>query len=445
MHSCHEICPVVTSGDQLAKLKGMLDQINLFELRIDLYQPNPEDVPWNKCLLTLRSRKHGGIFEGSNEVYQQTIESYLRFNPAFVDVEADRSKEWMGKINSWYPAVKIVQSHHELSYTPDHFDCLLTVHPAVSVYKVVTFANSTLDALRLLEFVQGAKQPIVGFCMGEEGRFSRLISPILGSRWSYASLEEAPSSLGMYSYEQLTKHYSVQNFSKKTRILGLIGDPVNKSPSLHTHQPLLREIGIDALYVQMRVEKNQLNACLEKAASLGFYGLSVTMPLKEQVAEAINSSFHALNTLKFTPKGLEGTNTDGLGAMAALGYPKEKRLMILGAGGAAYGIAFEALKQGNKVTITNRTESRAKHLAELLGCQWKTFGNTFDDYDILINTVPAELDYSFMWQNKLCLEAVAFEDETPFMKAAKKRHCKVVPGLKMFIEQAKKQFSWWFR
>lgn len=449
----HQLCGVIVGP-------STEHQVDCIEIRADLF----DDVNEAKTLitsssvpviLTLRSRSQGGQFAGTEEERLCILRSLLNLSPRYVDIESDVDPTFTTKLKNEYPNTQIICSYHNFQETPKDLEKIynhMQRHPA-SLYKIVTYANSALDAMRMLLFVKRGGNNLIGFCMGEDGAFTRAVAPIMGSRISYGCIDSSLATApGQYSIDELIDRFRIKEVSKKTDLLGLIGNPVNRSLSIQTHHQMIRNRKLNAIYVQIRVDPQHLELFLNMAKEVGFRGLSITMPHKERVDEIIASNQGAVNTLKLSEGKYLGCNTDGIGAMAAIQYPRGTRIVILGAGGAAYGIAKEALRTGSEVTLVNRTPERARQAAERLGCSWgdlKKFPTIAKEgYDILINTIPPQeqspVSAEQMIPNKVCLEVVSKPKETPFSIAAKQRGCLVIPGMRMFFEQAKKQFKWWY-
>jgi shikimate dehydrogenase len=162
--------------------------------------------------------------------------------------------------------------------------------------------------------------------------------------------------------------------SGKTRVCAIIGDPVEHSLSPAMHNAAFKKLKLDMVYVAFTVTRNELNEAIQSAKILGFRGLNVTMPHKNAAMKYLDDrdsaakSIGAVNTILNEGGRLVGFNTDGVGAMRAL---KEKgvslggkKLVLLGAGGAAKAIAFQAAQEVEKLVILNRTPEKAEKLAE---------------------------------------------------------------------------------
>jgi len=156
----------------------------------------------------------------------------------------------------------------------------------------------------------------------------------------------------------------------KTLVFGIIGDPVEHSFSPPIHNSIAKALKHNFVYVPFHVRKGDTLSALGGAYSLGVKGLNVTVPHKKDViphlcgiekrAEAIG----AVNTLKYTDNGYFGYNTDILGILYSLQekgiYIKNKRVLIIGAGGSARAALVLAVSEGaESVIVANRTIDNA--------------------------------------------------------------------------------------
>src|SRR5262249_1382241 len=140
-----------------------------------------------------------------------------------------------------------------------------------------------------------------------------------------------------------------------------------------------------------------------------------------------------------------GTNTDGAGALDAIEKHlkvKGKKVVLIGAGGAARGIAFEAKARGAHLLILNRTLSRAEELAKAVARTAAALGDLPWDADILINRSPDPMPIDIP-STSLVMDIVIAPKETPFIKEALSRGCRVVYGEEMFLNQAAAQTKFW--
>lgn len=160
----------------------------------------------------------------------------------------------------------------------------------------------------------------------------------------------------------------------KTRVCGLIGNPVEHTMSPVIHNTLAGRLGHDLVYVPFPVGPGRVSEAVAGADALGVLGLNVTVPYKSEVIDCLKEldplarDIGAVNTLVRTKGGYKGYNTDMEGLYRALlseGVPIEgQEIILLGAGGAARAVAYLcAVKGASKVYMLNRTLSRAEEAA----------------------------------------------------------------------------------
>jgi shikimate dehydrogenase len=164
------------------------------------------------------------------------------------------------------------------------------------------------------------------------------------------------------------------NISGKTMICGLIGDPVEHTMSPAMHNAAFKKLGLDYLYLAFRVRPAELNGAIAGMRGLNIRGLNVTIPHKVAVIKQVDridmlaGKMGAVNTIVNDNGVLTGYNTDAGGFLQQLIEKrvelKGKRVTILGAGGAARGIAFILAENGALLTIVNRNFEKAKDLVD---------------------------------------------------------------------------------
>jgi shikimate dehydrogenase len=184
----------------------------------------------------------------------------------------------------------------------------------------------------------------------------------------------------------------------------VIGQPVGHSRSPLIHRFWLRQYGVDGRYDAIEVGPDALDEFLAGLADAGFAGCNVTVPLKEAafravaVRETTAEAVGAVNTIWLREGVLHGDNTDVYGFLANLdaGLPgwdaRLNRVVVLGAGGAARGVAYALKTRGaGSVALVNRSVDRAAVLATALGPPlsahgWDDLPGLLDDADLLVNT-----------------------------------------------------------
>ena len=261
--------------------------------------------------------------------------------------------------------------------------------------------------------------------------------------------------------------------SGKTRVCAIIGDPVEHSLSPVLHNAAFKELGLNLVYVAFTVTRNELRDTITCARRLDLRGLNVTMPHKNAVMKYLDKidstakSIGAVNTILNDGGKLVGFNTDGIGAMRALQEngisPEEKKILLLGAGGAAKAIAFQAAQEVKELVILNRTSEKAERLTEVLRREFgkKVKGGALSseilkeevkDVDILVNAtsvgmhpdVNRNLVPKSSLRPDLCVMDIIYSPlETKLVIDAKAVGAKVVSGLEMLIYQGAVSFEIW--
>jgi 3-dehydroquinate dehydratase/shikimate dehydrogenase len=347
------------------------------------------------------------------------------------------------------PSGDVIVSYHNFEETPN-LEAILKIlqmnHPKAHLYKIATMARSTLDSLRMLEFLQ--RHPgIIGLCMGDLGSLTRICAPIFRVPLMYAPLtEEDKNAPGQLLVDQLCAIYQFRALNPETKIYGLIGDPVFRSIGHLFHNDAFRTSQKNAVYLKMVVKSGELAEFFALAKKLPFAGLSVTAPLKEAVIPYVDvldpeaKAIGAVNTLTFKDGKIYGANTDGDAAVDVLGDIKNKTVVVLGAGGSSRAIGYAAHKRGGKIVIVNRTSSKAEALACDLGCGWS---EKIPTYDILVNATTSSMPISAenIQEGKRAMDIALYETE--FLKTAREKNSRCLDGFPMYFQQADAQQAIW--
>jgi len=245
-----------------------------------------------------------------------------------------------------------------------------------------------------------------------------------------------------------------------TELYGILGNPVSHSLSPAMHNAAFRQLGLNKVYVPLPT--TDLAAALIGLQALGFKGASVTIPHKQAVIPQLTTvdplavKIGAVNTLCFTDSGIHGSNSDWLGATAALKQVtglSGKRVLLLGAGGSARAIGFGLIEEGASLTLASRTPSRGQALAASLGCPWLPLSEIASyEGDILINATSVGMGQSaeqtplaqpHLAHFPLVMDIVYAPLETRLLREAKQAGCQTINGLAMLLYQGVAQFELW--
>ncbi len=259
----------------------------------------------------------------------------------------------------------------------------------------------------------------------------------------------------------------------RTRVCAIIGDPVEHSLSPVMHNAAFKKLGLNLVYVAFKVTKNGLKDAISGARSLGLRGLSVTMPHKNAVIDyldeidSVAKAIGSVNTILNNQGKLIGYDTDGNGAMIALQEngisTEEKKMLLLGAGGAAKAIAFQAAQEVEELVVVNRTPEKAKQLAELLRNKFgkkvkggmlsaEVLEEEIKTTDILVNATSVGMNPdvnmspvpSNLLHSDLCVMDIIYNPlETKLVRDARSVGAKIVLGVEMLLYQGAVALEIW--
>lgn len=260
----------------------------------------------------------------------------------------------------------------------------------------------------------------------------------------------------------------------KTRLYGIFGYPIGHTLSPKLHNAVFRKRKIDAVYLPFEVKPDYISEAIEALKSLGIAGVNVTLPHKESAAKFADEipsdadrAIGAVNTLVLKGGEALGYNTDGPGFLEDLkegfGFrPKDRRVLMIGAGGAARSVAFYLLKDGcGELIVYNRTPERASGLAGYLAkffpkgrvrsvLSIEELGN--DKLDLVVNASacgmklddPFPVNPDVFRLTELAYDVIYSPAETKFLVEAKKRKLRCSNGLGMLVRQAAYAHCLWF-
>ncbi len=248
------------------------------------------------------------------------------------------------------------------------------------------------------------------------------------------------------------------NITAKTIPLGVIGDPIAHSISPEIHNFLLDCMELNYFYCAFRVAPEKLASALEGVKAMGIRGLNVTVPHKEgafrlcDLLDPYAEKIGAVNTVVNENGCLVGYNTDAPGFLENLRRSgvsvQGRRCVVLGAGGAAKGVAAALLGDGAaELRILNRTRSKAEAMAAELNKFYPgraAAADSAEGAELLVNTTSVGMkssetpftDFGILSPDCVVCDIVYCPRETAFLKLAKQQGHKTVGGIGMLIYQA---------
>lgn len=267
-----------------------------------------------------------------------------------------------------------------------------------------------------------------------------------------------------------------------TKIVGVIGAPVEHSRSPQMHNAALVKAGLDYVYVPFHVPVDAVAEAMNGFKALNVVGINVTLPHKQAVIHFLTSISQeaeligAVNTLTFINGEVHGENTDAPGFLRALeetgaSVPVDKDVVVLGAGGSARAVVVAlALAGVRSVVITNRTVSKAVALAEELsekinvqeetghktvlegmGLQDSRLPDAVKGSALLVNTASSSMDTShpllidsnWLQPSTIVYDIVYTPPMTTLLTTAAEKGCKIVGGIGMLVHQGAIAFERW--
>ncbi len=243
-------------------------------------------------------------------------------------------------------------------------------------------------------------------------------------------------------------------------LYGVIGQPIAHSLSPLMHNTAFVATGYKAYFTAFAVD--DLAAAIAGVRALRITGVSVTLPHKSSVIKYLDwvapeaLEIAAVNTIVNRAGRLCGYNTDVAGALNALTKKVDlvgKRVLILGAGGAARALVYGAVKAGAQVMIANRTPERGRKLAKEFGAEFLTAAELVEfSPEVLVNTtslgmVPnvtaLPVPESFISSDMVVMDIVYNPLKTRLLEVAELNGAVTVDGLEMFVGQGARQFELW--
>ena len=250
------------------------------------------------------------------------------------------------------------------------------------------------------------------------------------------------------------------NITGETKLLALIGSPVSHSLSPRIHNRFAESLGLPYAYMAFDVVSDGLERFTDAARLMAIAGFNVTMPLKESIIPYLDTvgpeARNAVNTVVNKDGALYGYNTDGGGFVFSLERERfslmGKRVLILGAGGAAKAVASALVREGAFVRMASRVPNREVEVEGAKYCHWKDIEIEAAGQNLLVNATPLGMqgvdgdfsDLSFL--RTLAPDAVVYDliyspRETKLLKAAGENGFHTINGISHLVCQAAMSFE----
>lgn len=263
-----------------------------------------------------------------------------------------------------------------------------------------------------------------------------------------------------------------QNF--RYELVGAFGDPIDENPTGVMFEAAFEALGLKWRYLPLRVTADALKDAVSGLRAFNFKGINLTIPHKVKVMEYLDSVaddaaiIGAVNTVRTSGGKLIGENTDGKGFLKSLiedagVNPKGKRVVVLGAGGAARAITVElALAGAETIQVVNRTPARGRELVARLKektptsaefTEWKGTYAIPAGTDVLVNSTSIglfpnvndrpDIDYDTISGGMTVCDVIPNPPKTPFLEESRKRGADTLNGMGMLVNQGVVAFKHW--
>jgi 3-dehydroquinate dehydratase/shikimate dehydrogenase len=457
-HTIQEHLDVAAQGAKLVELR--LDYIARSVELARVLKNRPTAV-----VVTCRRKEDGGRWEKSEEDRLMLLRQSIAMGVEYIDLEEDTA----AKIPR-YGKTKRIISYHNFEGVPTNLE---EIHARLAkldadIVKIAVQAQSFEDSARVIELMRNAKIPTIGIAMGDYGSMTRILGTRYGAPFTFCVFNlDRRVAPGQLSYNDMKNIYRVDSITDKTKIFGVVADPVAHSYSPMLHNSAFQANELDCRYLPFRVASNDIEPFVRWCQREGVGGLSVTIPHKQSVlplltqAEAAAQGIGACNTIVISGEDRIGYNTDYRAAMECIGYgltklyeepnPFEGRsALLLGSGGVSRAIGWGLAQRRVRVAISSRNSESAERLARELGGRavaWEERHSV--QPSILVNGTPIgmfpEMDATPFRKENLDQRTLVFDtvynpEQTLLIRQAKSIGCPVITGLSMFVRQAAYQY-----
>jgi len=481
MIGASKICAVAAAGSaaaMLRQLKRALVQTKTIELRLDWLASDGEIERFlarlaesgarrskmrggATLIATCRRREAGGRYRGTIAKQLVHLGAALRAGCEWYDLEIESASRCPGELlDVLLGEGQQICSAHFFQRAPKDFKRVVTTLSSgrPDAIKIAAQCESLSEARRVMAIARGRRDAIA-VPMGDVALPMRVLALREGRNFVYAPVENATAP-GQVSFSEMVNLYRADRISRRTRVYGVIGNPISHSLSPQLQNAGFQARGIDAVYLPFLVR--DLKDFCDSIVALRMKGFSVTLPHKEAIlrylddCDELAASIRAVNTVSVRANGsLFGYNTDYVGVLRALErcMPlRGSRVLIFGAGGVARAIAFALSRAGASVGICARRAARATALARAArgeAIARKHLRSEF--FDAVVNATPVgmhpAIEHSPLEARelncRLVFDTIYRPRVTKLMQLAARRGIETVSGVEMFVAQGTAQWEIW--
>jgi 3-dehydroquinate dehydratase / shikimate dehydrogenase len=475
MFAKDKICAVVAAPDARSmwrQLQQALRQTRTVELRLDWLRDDAEIARFiaklrgisNRratLIATCRRRPAGGLYRGTVAKQLLHLAEAIRAGCKWYDLDIETSSACPPELlQVMLGDARRIASVHYFRRPPSDYEAVIAAlsKSGADAIKIAAQCDSLAQASKLLSLAQSHRN-VIPVPMGDIALPARILALRSRHALAYAPVE-AETAPGQISLRAMKDLYRAGRITAKTRVFGVIGDPIGHSLSPHLHNAGFQARKVDAVFLPFLVR--DLRDFLAAVASFKISGFAVTIPHKQSIlrhldsCEPVAESIGAVNTVVVRPNGkLHGYNTDYLGVLRALENKIKmhgSRVLIFGAGGSARAVAFALAQAGVAIYVCARRPKQAAALAHSVGGEAVPRARLHkESFDAIVNTTPVGM-YPHIGDSplharelncRLLFDLIYRPRVTKLMQLAARRGIETVSGLDMFIAQGTAQWELW--
>jgi 3-dehydroquinate dehydratase / shikimate dehydrogenase len=462
------------ANSMLAQLERAVRRTRTLELRLDWLSGDGEIDRFLRRLAgyrrarrgvtliaTCRRRAAGGRYGGTIAKQLVHLADAIRAGCAWYDLEIETVRECPRELlDVLLGEGRQLASAHFFERMPKNLSRVAAElrRGQPEAIKIAAHCASLAASRKLLDFARKQRN-IIAIPMGDAALPVRILALRERNSFAYTPVENATAP-GQVSLAEIKDLYRADRLGTRTRVYGVIGDPVG-----HSLSPAMQNAGfaarrINAIYVPFLVR--DLRDFLDSIEPLGIRGFSVTLPHKEAIlrhldgCDPLAARIGAVNTVVVRGGGkLYGYNTDYVGVLQAI----EKRMslrgssvLIVGAGGAARAVAFALTQAGASMCVTARRPAQANALAKAAGGEVIARNRVRREFfDAIVNATPVGMHPAVASSPldarelncRLVFDTIYRPRVTKLMELASRRGIETVSGVEMFVAQGTAQWEIW--
>lgn len=256
----------------------------------------------------------------------------------------------------------------------------------------------------------------------------------------------------------------------KTKLLGVMGDPIEHSLSPIMHNAAIAQMQIDFAYVPFHIRPEDLNTAIAGFRAIDLRGFSVTIPHKQTIMPLLSEitdvakAIGAVNTVWKSDRGWCGTNTDIVGFIAPIKERdwKSSIALVLGNGGAARAVVAGCDQLGfAEIHVVGRNSEKLQEFAQSWSLDslsvhpWDQLSKLLPNADLIVNTTPigmspnsdqsplTEEQADLIKSNAIAYDLIYVPNPTRFLQQAQQRKAEAIDGLEMLVQQGAAALEIW--